>query len=373
MIRQEAVPELKISPGLVKLTDEFLESASHKLSDLLLKGDEVEAGKIIDQFFLPFARQTVQLRTKVIHICGNLLKDPGLTSQPQVLELLTDPLLVVVAEEEDLRLRGEIGGLVSQTAANLIQFGEYGRAGRVLMRLQKRQQQLEERRDPRAEPERLGDPQELDQKTKELVLEDLKSQESTRMQEATQLLGGLGPKALPMLIEIIKKEDDSRLRQIACQLLSELGSEAPQLLKRELVLEGFAEQRVRILEVIDSITRDLRKELAFSLEDESPRVRRAAFLLVERLNDERLTPLLFDHANHADATIAVAAIKSLGKLKPAGAVDVLVLLLDSAKETEHVIAACRALGQIADPASIEPLARIISTGGFSRSRKRGVP
>ncbi len=84
VIRQEAVPELKISPGLVKLTDEFLESASHKLSDLLLKGDEVEAGKIIDQFFLPFARQTVQLRTKVIHICGNLLKDPGLTSQPQV-------------------------------------------------------------------------------------------------------------------------------------------------------------------------------------------------------------------------------------------------------------------------------------------------
>ena len=227
VIRQEAVPELKISPGLVKLTDEFLESASHKLSDLLLKGDEVEAGKIIDQFFLPFARQTVQLRTKVIHICGNLLKDPGLTSQPQVLELLTDPLLVVVAEEEDPRLRGEIGGLVSQTAANLIQFGEYGRAGRVLMRLQKRQQQLEERRDPRAEPERLVDTQELDQKTKELVLEDLKSQESTRMQEATQLLGGLGPKALPMLIEIIKKENDPRVRQIACQLLSELGPEAP--------------------------------------------------------------------------------------------------------------------------------------------------
>ena len=139
------------------------------------------------------------------------------------------------------------------------------------------------------------------------------------------------------------------------------------------MLEGFAEQRVRILEVIDNITRDLRKELAFSLEDESPRVRRAAFLLVERLNDERLTPLLFDHAKHADATIAVAAIKSLGKLKPAGAVKVLVLLLDSAKETEHVIAACRALGQIADPASIEPLARIISTGGFFSFQKKRSP
>ncbi|MCZ6484624.1 MAG: HEAT repeat domain-containing protein, partial [Acidobacteria bacterium] len=371
VIRQETVPELKISPGLVKLTDDFLKSAAHKLNDLLLKGDEVEAGKIIDQFFQPFARQTVQVRTQIIKICGNLLKDPGLTSQPQLLELLTDPLLLVVVEEEDPRLREEIGGLVSRTATNLIQFGDYGRAGRVLMRLQKRQRQLEERRDPRAQAEKLVVLQELDPKTQDLLREDLKSQESTRMQEATQLLGGLGPIALPLLIEIVKKEDDPRLRQIACQLLSELGPEASKLLKRELVLEGFAEQRVRILEVIDNVTRDLRKELAFSLEDESPRVRRAAFRLVERLNDERLTPLLFNHANHQDATIAVAAIKSLGEIKPAGAVDVLVPLLEFAKGTERVIAACRALGQIADPASIEPLAKIISTGGFfSLQRKR---
>ncbi len=193
------------------------------------------------------------------------------------------------------------------------------------------------------------------------------------MQEATQLLGGLGSIALPTLIEIIKKEDDPRLQQIACQLLSELGPEATQLLKRELVLEGFAEQRVRILEVIENVTRDLRKELAFSLEDESPRVRRAAFRLVERLKDERLTPLLFDHANNEDANIAVSAIKSLGEIKPAGAVKVLVPLLESAKGTERVIAACRALGQIADPASIEPLARIISTGGFFSLQKKRSP
>jgi HEAT repeat protein len=176
-----------------------------------------------------------------------------------------------------------------------------------------------------------------------------------------------------MLIEVIKKEDDPRVRQIACHLLSEQGQETAALLKRELVLEGFAQQRVRILEVIDGITKDLRKELAFVLEDENSRVRRAGFLLLERLNDERLTPLLIDYAKHRDSTIAIAAIKSLGKIKPAGAIGVLVSLLDSVTETDRVVAACRALGQIADPASIEPLGKVLVPIGFFSFRKAKNP
>jgi HEAT repeat protein len=147
-------------------------------------------------------------------------------------------------------------------------------------------------------------------------------------------------------------------------LLGELGQEPVDLLKRELVLEGFAQQRVRILEVIDTITRDLKKELEYALEDESSKVRRAAVGLVERSNDERLTSLLVDRASHEDPSVATAAIKSLGKIKPTGAVEVLVSLLESAKDEKRVIASCRALGQIADPVSIEPLAQILVPHGF---------
>jgi len=68
--------------------------------------------------------------------------------------------------------------------------------------------------------------------------------------------------------------------------------------------------------------------------------------------------------------MAVIAIKSLGKIKPAGAVDVLVSLLESSKEVERLIACCRALGQIADPAAIEPLAKMLSPGGILSLRKR---
>ena len=99
-------------------------------------------------------------------------------------------------------------------------------------------------------------------------------------------------------------------------------------------------------------------------------MRHAAFRLVERLNDAELTSLLLEYADHEDSSMAVAAIKSLGKLKPAGAVDLLVSLLDSAKETERLIACCRALGQIADPSGIEPLANVMVNGGFFTFRKR---
>ena len=59
----------------------------------------------------------------------------------------------------------------------------------------------------------------------------------------------------------------------------------------------------------------------------------------------------------------------MGKIKPAGAAGVLVSLLDSAKETDRVVAACRALGQIADPVSIEPLAQVIAPIGFFSFQK----
>jgi len=180
----------------------------------------------------------------------------------------------------------------------------------------------------------------------------------------------LGPAALPILIEVIKKEDDLRLRQIASHLLGNLGPEATKILRRELILEGYARERVRILDVIDNVTQNLKTELAFALGDESPEVRQAAFRLAERLNNEDVTSLLLDYANQEDQSMAVFAIKSLGKLKRTGVVEALVSMMDSTQDSERLIACCRVLGQIADPASMESLANIITPGGFFSFRKR---
>jgi len=354
----------------VQVTEDFLKSAAQQLQNHCLKGEEKKSQNLVNQLFQGFQEQTLQIRIKIIHIIGNLLKDLIIVSQPRLMKMLTDPLLLVLEEEKDPDVVKEISIFLTQTTANLIRFGGYPSASRIHMHLLHRQQQLKESKDGLAQELEIVIIQELDLKTQEVLLEDLKSQDLTRQQQATQLLGSLGSAALPVLIEAIKKEDDLRLRQIASHLLRNIGTEAAKLIKRELMLAGFDEERLRILEVIDNITRDIRTELAYAFGDENPKVRHAAFSLVERLKDTELTSLLLEYANHEDSSMAVAAIKSLGILKPAGSIDLLVSLLDSAKETERLIACCRALGQIADPAGIEPLAKVMVPGGFFTLRKR---
>ena len=141
--RHTDVANLKMAVDGVELTDDLLESAEEGLSDLLLKGDEEKARQIVNQFFQGFVHRSDEVRSKVIQICDRLLQDPSVASQPQLVELLTDPLLGVLMEEENLGLLGEIGALLSRTASNHIQFGDYRRAGRILTNLSKCQEQLQ--------------------------------------------------------------------------------------------------------------------------------------------------------------------------------------------------------------------------------------
>ncbi len=367
----EIAPEpVTLEPDVTHFTDDSLESMAEQLNDLLLKGDEKLSQQIINQLFQDFAEQAPLMRTRVINVCENLLDDPVLGSQPRLVELLTDPLLLVLPQEKDPEVLREMADLLSRTATNLIQFAEYRLASRILTHLNKRRKKLRVSPDDQTQTSEIISFRELEPRTQMVLLDDLRSQDPARLQKVTQLLSSLGPLTIPLLIEVVKREDNLRVRQIASYLLKELGPETSNLLKRELVLEGFPQERVRILEVIDGVTHDLKTELAYALGDDSRKVRRAAFHLTERLNDPRLTSLLLDYANHEDPKMAVVAIKSLGKLKPAGAVDVLVSLLESSKEIERLIACCRALGQIADPTAIEPLAKMLAPGGLLSLRKK---
>ncbi len=362
--------EITPEPDATQLTDDSLESMAERLNDLLLKGDEQLSQQIINQLFQDFAEQAPLMRARVINVCENLLDDPVLGFQPRLVELLTDPLLLVLPQEKDPEVLREMADLLSRTATNLIQFAEYQLASRILTHLNKRRKKLRVSPDDQTQTSEIISLRELEPRTQMVLLDDLRSQDPARLQKVTQLLSSLGPLTIPLLIEVVKREDNLRVRQIASYLLKELGPEASKLLKRELVLEGFPQERVRILEVIDGVTHDLKTELAYALGDDSRKVRQAAFHLTERLNDPRLTSLLLDYANHQDPKMAVVAIKSLGKLKPAGAVDVLVSLLESSKEIERLIACCRALGQIADPTAIEPLAKMLAPGGLLSLRKK---
>ena len=360
----------QVNQGLVPITEAFIESIMQQLHDHFLKGEEKKSRQLVDQLFHGFADQTPLIRTKVINACDGLLKDLDFALQSKWVELLSDPLLRILQEEKDPDLLKKTSLLLSRTTAHLIRFGDYERACRIYTHLRLRRKLLQGSQHEQVRQEEIISIQELDPETQGILLEDMKSQNPARLQLSTRLLDSLGPAALPILIEVIKKEDDLRLRQIASHLLGNLGPEATKILRRELILEGYARERVRILDVIDNVTQNLKTELAFALGDESPEVRQAAFRLAERLNNEDVTSLLLDYANQEDQSMAVFAIKSLGKLKRTGVVEALVSMMDSTQDSERLIACCRVLGQIADPASIESLANIITPGGFFSFRKR---
>jgi HEAT repeat protein len=195
-------------------------------------------------------------------------------------------------------------------------------------------------------------------------LEDFCSGEPQRQQSAAQLLGSLGHITLPLLGDIIKKEDDPRIRQLAASLLAERGAEAAKQLKRTLVTDSTPEERVRVLDVIDLVTKDLRSELAYLFRDENLQVRDSALRLAERLNNAEVERLLLECIEREKGDVAVGAIRCLGRLKRPGSSSRLVAVLKSTREEPNTIACCHALGQIADPVSIESLEDLLRPKGF---------
>jgi len=254
----------------------------------------------------------------------------------------------------------EIASLLQPMAINLIQFAEYRPASRLLFHLQRRQQQPDKAKDKYSLQLSRALDIKLEPPTVRLITDDLKSSDPSRQKDAAQLLASLGKVAVPLLIDIIKQEQDYRARKTSVILLEEVEPNAAKLLKRELVLEISAQERLRILEIIDTLTHNLEEELAYILGEENPQVRKAAFRLAERLNESYVVDLLLNYAKSQETGLATDAIKCLGRLKMQSGVGTLLSLLNSTKEEERLIACCRALGQIPDPASIEPLTKILA-------------
>jgi diguanylate cyclase (GGDEF)-like protein len=351
----------------------ILDNFQDQIKELLLNKEEADIKEAIHKLFKNLPTQELADRKRAIEICRGVLESLTPAFQHDFVRLLAAPLLVAFSKEDNPDVIEQMVALFDTMLTILIQFVEYRTAGRVLSHLKKRQRELEEVKDSQAQLLAKRLERKLEPSTAKLLLEDLKSGDPPRLRNAAQLLNSLGQGAVPFLMEIIKQEDDYRARKIAALLLRKQGPEVAERLKESLVLEVTPEERSRILDVIDTLTSDLKKELAHALGDEDPQVRQAAFRLVERLNNSQTIALLLDLANTQTGNLAVSAIKCLGKLKPPNVDEALLELLDSTKEDQLCIVCCRALGQIASPNAIEPLTRVLVPQGFFPFRKNRNP
>lgn len=350
-------------------SDFFARVPAH-MSDLLLRGDDKEISAIIQRLFQGYLQGTTPSRLKAISSCMNLFEDLSIGLQNQLAKHLDNPLLLILSQEKEPTVLKDLANSLNRLATLLIEFGEYSHASRILLHLQRRHRKLLDSHSEQqgALEEILMRP--LDPKAQQVVMQDFLSKDPSRRQSAVQLVGSLGRTTIPLLLNVVKREEDLRVRQLAANLLSEQGYEATKMIKREFFLHMSPAEKVRILQVIDGVTRDLKTELLHALSEEDSRVRQEAFLLAERLNNEDVESILLDLTESKKLDLAVAAIKHLARFSPKAALKKVLFLMKSAKEKKRLIACCQALGQIADPDCVEPLANILLFRGLLFRRKR---
>jgi HEAT repeat protein len=289
--------------------------------------------------------------------------------QNQLVKLITGPLLTVFAKENDPIIIRELANLLHRLTTILLQFGEYPTASQIFLHLHRRLREFLETKGEQANLLQKILLKPLQPKAQQLILADFRSKELSRRQDAAQLLGNLREVALPLLVSIIKNEEDFRVRQMAAALLAQHGVRAAKMVKRELALQASPAQRIRMLEVIDAITNDLKTELAYALADDNVQVHQAALQLAERLDQDQVGKLLLEQTGNEKVHVAVEAIKLLGKLGPPTAHEKLVSIMQAAKNEVVVVACCQSLGLLANAASIEPLAKLLASKGFLRRQR----
>jgi diguanylate cyclase (GGDEF)-like protein len=360
-------------PAAEEDLDALLAQMPMRMSDLLLKGDEGRVKQIIGRLVQRFLSGSVQNRQEVVSRFQDLVKGLNRGLLNQLAKLLAEPLLLLFSKEEDPIVVRELTTLLHQLNTILIQFLEYPTASRILLHLHRRHRQLVESSAEQAASLAKVIAKPLPPETQQLLREDFRSGDPRRHQHAAQLLGSLDWVSWPLLIDIIKQEPDLRARQIAASLLAENGEEAARLLKKELLVPTAPQERLRILEVIDSVTREVATELTFALADEEPAVRQAALQLAERLAGDQVERVLLQQVESAKVEVAAGALRSLGKLNPQAALQRILATLDTSKDPQRLVACCQILGEIAHPAGIEPLANLLVSKGFLFWGKRHGP
>jgi HEAT repeat protein len=332
--------------------------------EFLIKGEHKVIRRLLAALFEGFADQDPLGKEQVIQSCSRLMGGLALGLQHKFAELAVSYVLGAFEHETDPRIVQQMATMLFEMAECAVQFADYTLAARILLQLRDRRGQLAEAGESSVESVTRVLDRKLDATTEKLLEEDLSSDDPVRQERAAQVIGALGRPAIPVLVHVIEREKDFRARQMAANVLAEMGPVAALQLKQAIVTGIVVEQRYRVLEVVDRVTDDLRDELEFSLADSNRKIRRAAFQLFERLGRNDLIDIVLPYAYGGEEGKAKGAVRSLGSLGSAEAAEALAAIPKTTKDTELVITCCQALGQIGDEISIAALFKILKQRRF---------
>lgn len=349
--------------------DDDLDQMPERIRERYLTGDMAGAEAILKRLCDAYRTADEGNRKAVLDVVEAVLNPSNWRPAAVYLRFVLIPLLPLLqAEKNDAYIRRAFT-LMNQCGVALILFGEYALTTWVFAgveQIQKNQGAGTVMGEKEVHPMAglLSPP------VVYALSADLKSEDSARGQDAYQLVSSMGTAVLPMLADLIKKEEKMQIRVLAAELIRNCREPGVEFLKKTLMGESNPLERARILDVIDSVTTDLSSELAEIFADPRDIVRKAAFRLAERLHTPDVIALLIRCAESGDPDLTVKAINSLGNLRFAGAVETLSRLMTKSDSMEVLAAVCRAMGHIGDAACLAPLTRILKPGRRFFLRKK---
>ncbi|MEE8314664.1 MAG: diguanylate cyclase, partial [Myxococcota bacterium] len=366
---KEQGPEPEAGPAEEPLPSEdlpeFLEAFPERV-EMCIRGDDTPRLEAqVMQLFAGFSARDDDLRERTIVAGRAALVRLDTGSQPIFGVHVAAPMLDAFADEDHLDVLRLMAALLRGLSTISIQFADYSLACRLLKTLY-----------PDAESEKSslrarilsqvlkGD---LDAPTQELILDDLYSADSERQRGAARVIAALGSTAESLLVEVILGAENRRVRQIAAKLLADAGGDAAEVLKRAFAFEADNTRRVRVLEVLDGVTRDISRELACAISDKAVEVRQAGLRLAVRVANSEAVEIVLEHARGRAVEPAAMAIRCLARLAPRGATEQILEILRAARDATRVIACCQALGELADPRAVPELSKLLTARrAFSR-------
>ncbi len=314
---------------------------------------------LVGRLFEDYASRHIEQRERTIQAVSLAFEHVNLAKRSQLAEASLQVLLECLRSEQDPKILPLLIAVLNQISMESVQIGDYQLAGSVVQCIRERRKRLRE--EEPALVSVLDDLLRLDVDVHacSIVQEDLCSDAVSRHRRAAEFLGVLGEHGIPISIEIIKQEKSLRVRQLAARMLADVGPAGGRELKRALALEITVEQRFRILEVVDLVTRNLKTEVTYSLGDANPKICRAAFRLAERMKEDEIIEVVLPFAHSEDLAVVKGTIRSLAQMGSVTAAKAVAKILGKIRDPELAIVCCQALGQIGDPASVEALVKAL--------------
>ncbi len=336
----------------------LLESLPEVARELMVKGQPEMVGRLVRGMLVGLRDEEPMIRDRALRACRSLLDTLTLGLQQDLTELVVDPILGALENETDTTVLSAFGGLLNEMANLALRFGDWDMASRILLSLRERRLSLD-RTGGRSGATASQLDRTIEPPIQMLLVDVFRSREPTQVAQAAKVLSGAGRAALPVLLDVIRREPELRVRSMAAALMAEEGWAGPKEIKRALATDAVVEHRIRLLEVADQVTQDLGDELRFALSSDDRGVRDEGFRLFQRLKRDDLVDLMVPYAADDDTELARTAIQALATLGTAAAVAGIVAAQRSTRNPEAVVACCQALGHAGSLAGVDALVRVL--------------